>query len=842
MRVKDMRWLYCSLLVAAALLVQFDLFRFDLSSQPAPDQPATAATLSEGRLFINLDGVWRISPLSDTGDGKWSNLQLPLTQIEEGSYSIRKRVELSAGDAKTHRWVFHAERIVGRCDIYCNRKLVGSVAGTGEPVELFLGTSIMRDGANEFDLQLHVASSNRRLPLSHELYAKKIVSGLDGAITLERIPITSLEDSRFTLTQNGLRGFITLNDQLHMGGSLRVGLHLIDHSTGLEAAPPFDSIVTGAARIEIAKSVNIPEQWSANSPHLYEIITTLARDGIELDRVSKIVAARSSICDKQNILVNGAPAKIKAITYYEPEWGSDSARNLAIDKDLDEVKLLGANTLRFPEIVSEYLLAKCDALGLMVLADLPISGLAGGLAQKEGVGLQNFTATIDRYGTHPSVIAIGCGAENDYSDARVTEVTNKIAAEVKARTGLLTYAVTRFPKSSFSLDIAALSTFGLTDATSVGAALEAFSKTHYGKRPMILASCGSFCRIENKAFMGKLASMNEQSKLIASTFKDLDAQHFVGLSAMTLLDFQAALPSLSTPSGPHDIITSGLLDPDHMVRPAARILQSYFTGEGKIAIAQSEPESPSTLPFLILGFVLLLIFFVILNLDRRFREYVKRALMRPFNFFADIRDQRLIPNAQTTILSLIIGGSWALVIGGLLFGYREHYSAAWAVAKFVPSGLQSAVVSLAWQPWLMLIVGMLAVFFLILIVASIIRFCAIFVRGRIFYTDALNVTSWALMPSIFLLPLGMILPRLDHTQSTAMFTFVVLILLKLWLLYRLMKGVGVLFDIYPTRIYLFGSLGVAVAYLLIFFYLNATTALAANWPFFIHLTKSTTLQ
>jgi hypothetical protein len=178
----------------------------------------------------------------------------------------------------------------------------------------------------------------------------------------------------------------------------------------------------------------------------------------------------------------------------------------------------------------------------------------------------------------------------------------------------------------------------------------------------------------------------------------------------------------------------------------------------------------------------------------------------------------------------------------MLFGYREHYSTAWAVAKFVPRSLEGVVVSLAWQPWLLLIVGMLAVFFVILLLAGVIRFFAIFVRGRIFYTDALNVTAWALMPSVLLVPLGMVLPRLDHTQSTAMLMFVVLILLKLWLLYRLMKGAGVLFDIYPTRIYLFGSLGVAAVYLLMFWYLNATTALAANWPFFIHLTKSTTLQ
>src|SRR5579871_1811660 len=70
------------------------------------------------------------------------------------------------------------------------------------------------------------------------------------------------------------------------------------------------------------------------------------------------------------------------------------------------------------------------------------------------------------------------------------------------------------------------------------------------------------------------------------------------------------------------------------------------------------------------GFLLLLLFFFLVNLDRRFRDHAKRSLLRPFNFFADLRDRRTLPNSQTAMLSIILAGSIAICKGTLL---RDGY-------------------------------------------------------------------------------------------------------------------------------------------------------------------------
>src|SRR5438067_976034 len=89
------------------------------------------------------------------------------------------------------------------------------------------------------------------------------------------------------------------------------------------------------------------------------------------------------------------------------------------------------------------------------------------------------------------------------------------------------------------------------------------------------------------------------------------------------------------------------------------------------------------------GFVLLLLFFLLLNLDRRFRDHAKRSMMRPFNFFADLRDRRMLPNSQTTLLAIVISGAIGLCIGALLHDTYSLPAAEQPLAWLLPIGLRT---------------------------------------------------------------------------------------------------------------------------------------------------------
>lgn len=218
--------------------------------------------------------------------------------------------------------------------------------------------------------------------------------------------------------------------------------------------------------------------------------------------------------------------------------------------------------------------------------------------------------------------------------------------------------------------------------------------------------------------------------------------------------------------------------------------------------------------FLGYGFLLIILIFLLLNLDRRFRDYMSRALVRPYNFFADIRDQRIIPNAQTGLLLIAISGSLLLVVGGLLYSFRHDVAAKFFVDHFFPwQWTQNLLWSLSSDPMLLCLAGTGIIAGLWLLVALLVRFAAVFIKGRIHFTDTANTVIWSALPAVFLIPFGMIITRLDRNETLGFVAMWVLVVLFGWIYYRLLKGVAVLFDIYPTRVYLYA--GIATAILLV---------------------------
>jgi hypothetical protein len=237
-------------------------------------------------------------------------------------------------------------------------------------------------------------------------------------------------------------------------------------------------------------------------------------------------------------------------------------------------------------------------------------------------------------------------------------------------------------------------------------------------------------------------------------------------------------------------------------------------------ITSRQLETPSTLGPLIYGFILLLLLFLLVNVDRRFREYVTRSLIRPFNFFADIRDQRLVPNPQTTLLGIILSGGIAMCFAAIIHLLFEVPQGQNTIKVRLPSSWQTGLFNLASDYMEMIAWLTLISFAIILLITTLLRFCAIFIRGRIMFGDTLNITIWSCLPLAFLLPLDLILPRMDVNETTLLLILAILFVLFLWIFFRLLKGTGVLFDIYPTRIYIYGTLILAVVLVALIIYLQ----------------------
>jgi len=234
-----------------------------------------------------------------------------------------------------------------------------------------------------------------------------------------------------------------------------------------------------------------------------------------------------------------------------------------------------------------------------------------------------------------------------------------------------------------------------------------------------------------------------------------------------------------------------------------------------LAQVSPAPGSESHLGILFYTFGLMLIVFLLMNLDRRFRDHAGRSLFRPFNFFADIRDGRLVPNGPTAVLALVIAGAVGIAVATLINGYPRAFSAA------LSSGLD----------YLSLVIWSTAISFgFILLIAMLLRFSAIFVRGRIYFSDTWNIAVWSLFPIVLLLFYDLILPRMDMDGTTATVSAIVLATIFLWSYFRILKGTGVLFDVYPTKIYIYGAIFLGIVALVLFTFFQKW-GIMANFSF-----------
>jgi hypothetical protein len=62
---------------------------------------------------------------------------------------------------------------------------------------------------------------------------------------------------------------------------------------------------------------------------------------------------------------------------------------------------------------------------------------------------------------------------------------------------------------------------------------------------------------------------------------------------------------------------------------------------------------------------------------------------------------------------------------------------------------------------------------------------------------------WALLPLVLLIPVGIILYKALDANVVNIYVHILLILFALWGFYRLMKGIYVIFDINPGRVYMY---------------------------------------
>jgi hypothetical protein len=259
------------------------------------------------------------------------------------------------------------------------------------------------------------------------------------------------------------------------------------------------------------------------------------------------------------------------------------------------------------------------------------------------------------------------------------------------------------------------------------------------------------------------------------------------------------------------VCTSGLLDVWRQPRISFAMLKSLINDEKEPLLQARDASFDTPLVFIATGIVLALVIAFLINRSRRFREYLLRAIARPYNFYADIRDQRILSTMQTTTLGIVIASCVGLVIASLFYYVRVDAEIEYLLHLVIPSNISYEVVRyVSWRPTLAVPLWSTVVMVFFFVSALLLRVGAMFVKARIYMRDTITIVIWSALPLVVLLPIGVALYQALSTDAMSIWVPILVVLLTVWSLLRTLRATAVVFDVPSTIVYSIG-LGIVVA-------------------------------
>jgi len=140
-----------------------------------------------------------------------------------------------------------------------------------------------------------------------------------------------------------------------------------------------------------------------------------------------------------------------------------------------------------------------------------------------------------------------------------------------------------------------------------------------------------------------------------------------------MYDYHGEYSSLIAGYNRENLFHIGLCGEDRTdTRLALKVISAKLHNAEKVTIPIGSKKDDSPMVFILFGIAFAIFLGGLVNSGRKFREDSSRALLRPYNFFADVRDQRLISVLQTNILAFLVSAVSGLLISNLLYYFREN--------------------------------------------------------------------------------------------------------------------------------------------------------------------------
>lgn len=813
----------------------------DISAQPVfleqqrelpKDHSLGLLAPSEFKSIIDLNGKWRFK-LED--EEQWKTVHVPSSY--RGYHRVLFRRSFNVPRALLSSSVFQlsAQSVSYYCEISINGQFIGKHAGLAA-FSFKISPGILRAGNNTIEIRVHNnLNTHETVPLYEQLWDRMNYGGIvhdigivahRGVWVQETYVSTQVagEGRPATLRYRALLNSGEISTLPGDTASLSAGFgksfvthyfDLIDPSTGsVVVTSEASRVAVESDRLkEVELSVTIPSArlWSPDAPNIYMLRQRTMRGNVMLDESMQQVGFRDVRMGEKGLLVNGAPMFIKALTYVEdsPRHG----RSLSLDemeRDILLMKNLGVNSVRLVYgSVHPYFISLCDRYGIMLFIDIPLRNVPNGILAKDGVRVSarnTYREISARDQTHPSFVAIGLAQGAQLGSAALASYISEVSGAVREREAPLYYM--SFQSALPSTLPEGLDMVGLDVNPESTEQVSALLRSHAGEQtgyPVFVSSLMYPVQIGNYHGYSDARSIDAQGQFFLQMYKETRDLAYAGIVVHSFADWAVSRPIMAVDRVHQYTATTGIVDRYRQKRIAYDVLKASFNNEKAPVLVTGNYEEEHPVSFVIIGILIILIFAVVYNLFRRFRENVSRSLMRPYNFFADVRDQRMLSIFQTSMVGLIGALSASLLFANFLYFWRMNILVDSAISQFVhEEWLKQWFNYAAWNPLSNTLLLTLLLFVALLLLALLIRLAAFASRRKVFLFDAYSVSMWSVLPMIMLAPFGMVLYRLMDIPVLDILAVLTYVIFHVWIVSRVLKGIAIVFDVRPVFFYVGG--------------------------------------
>ncbi len=790
--------------------------------------------INSTRSIISLDGNWSVYPAGSKGKNK-TLITVPSVFQGNGELVFEKHFSLSKNDLNNHKLKLAFLGLNYTADISVNGVIIYRHSGGEYPFQFDLPRDILGTAkSNLLTVRLYYKlDSENTIPLKQRFLFPQNFGGIIKDVYIKLLPTVSIFDLNLSsnyepgsdkakiniFTKINNSKYISYSDTLASKNQYILKVKFVSPNGNSIITTPdysFQLIPNREKNITQNFELNSPVLWSPSNPQSYLVYVELWDENNLIDKTKHSLAIYSLKPGKENLKLNGSDFQLNGVTYV-PSFQENG--NLAtydqMENDIKSIKELGFNCVRFAKSVPHpYYLQLCEKYGLLAFIEMPLNFIPGDLAQNQNFinrcknYLSNF---IWGYRNYSAVAAIGLGGSYFAKSEPQIDLLKTLASIVKKSSNKLTYA-------SFSgMDIPSISNIDFYGVElfnkSINEAAENLKnlQSELGVGSVFISSATYVVNIGNTNGYVNDYSFEAQAKFFEDLIDYAANNPLSGYFINSMFDYRGDYASLVAGYNKNNIYQIGICGEDRSTnRIGYKVIYSKLHNTEKVTIPIGSKKDDAPMIFILSGLILAIIMGVLVNSGKKFREDSSRALLRPYNFFADVRDLRIMSGYHTTVLAIIVSAVTALTLSNLLFYFREDIVFEKILLSFGSPKIIKVFSYLSWHPTNALIWLTIIFFMILLFLTAVVKIASFFVRNRVFLSSAYFSVVWSFLPLVLLIPVGIVLYRILSADVVNLYIYLGLLIFVGWIFYRLMKGVYVIYDVNAGSVYFYSIIIILV--------------------------------